>query len=64
MRLEETMNEIEANQPGQPTSTGEPSSARAYQPPRVEKLGSLRDLLAAKSGVNVDNSPVHPDAKN
>jgi len=64
VRLEETMNEIKGNQPGQPASTGEPSAPRAYQPPRVEKLGSLRDLLAAKSGVNVDNSPVHPDAKN
>ncbi len=33
--------------------------ARAYEPPRVVKLGSLRDLLAAKSGPGVDPAPPH-----
>ena len=64
MTRKETMSEPRGNQPGQTANTGEPSPARAYEPPRVEKLGSLRDLLAAKSGSNVDNSPVHPEAKN
>ncbi len=35
------------------------ASARAYEPPRVEKLGSLRDLLAAKTGPGVDPAPPH-----
>jgi len=33
--------------------------ARAYEPPRIEKLGSLRDLLAVKSISGVDG-PMNP----
>lgn len=36
-----------------------PEPARAYEPPRVERLGSLRDLLAAKSGSGIDPAPPH-----
>jgi hypothetical protein len=32
---------------------------RPYEPPRIEKLGSLRDLLAAKSVAGVDG-PFNP----
>jgi hypothetical protein len=48
---------------GQPAGTAAAEPARAYEPPRVEKLGSLRDLLAAKTGPGIDPSPVHPFAK-
>lgn len=37
---------------------------RPYEPPRVEKLGSLRDLLAVKTGPGVDPAPVHIALKN
>jgi len=48
---------------GQPAGAAATEPARDYEPPRVEKLGSLRDLLAAKSGPGLDPSPVHPWAK-
>lgn len=39
------------------------SEAGGYEPPRVEKLGSLRDLLAVKTGPGADPSPIIPFAK-
>jgi len=57
------MSDSEHGLPGEDHPAGEASPARAYEPPRVEQLGSLRDLLAAKSGPGVDPSPVHPDSK-
>lgn len=51
----------ERGRPGPPTV--EPSRpvapAHGYEPPTVEWLGSLRDLLA-KTGPVSDNSPQHP----
>ncbi|HEY6105253.1 MAG TPA: hypothetical protein VIV59_04675 [Anaeromyxobacteraceae bacterium] len=46
-----------------PAGAAAAEPARDYEPPRVEKLGSLRDLLAAKTGPGLDPSPVHPWAK-
>ncbi len=46
-----------------PPAADAPAPARAYEPPRVEKLGSLRDLLARKSGPGIDPSPIMPWAK-
>lgn len=51
------MNQGTRDQGRKPLDAGTPASTRAYEPPRVEKLGSLRDLLAAKSGLGNDPSP-------
>jgi len=48
--------------PGQDSLTGEPRAVRSYVPPRVEKLGNLRDL-AGKTGSADDGNPIHPFAK-
>lgn len=44
------------------TTRHEPPEPR-YEPPTVERLGSLRDLLAVKSGPGLDPSPIFPQAK-
>lgn len=51
------MNQGTRDQGRKPLDAGTPASTRAYEPPRIEKLGSLRDLLAAKSGLGNDPSP-------
>lgn len=51
------MNRGGRDEPRRPPGADAPESARAYEPPRVERLGSLRDLLAAKSGLGNDPSP-------
>ena len=42
------MTERASDQLDQPSTTGEPGPVRSYEPPRVERLGSLRNL-AGKS---------------
>ena len=58
------MRHVKPDHPVQPTAAGEWASPRPYEAPRVEKLGSLRDLLAAKSGPALDPGGHFPEAKN
>ena len=46
-----------------PQGAGAPGGDAPYEPPRVERLGSLRDLLAVKTGPGTDPSPILPFAK-
>ena len=56
------MSDETKDNPGQDSLTGEPRAVRSYVPPRVEKLGNLRDL-AGKTGSADDGNPIHPFAK-
>ena len=57
------MSEGTRRQDEKAADAGAPAPIRAYEPPRVEKLGSLRDLLAVKTGPAMDPSPIHPGPK-
>lgn len=57
------MSDETKDNPGQDSLAGDPRAVPSYVPPRVEKLGNLRDLLAVKTGASLDTAPGNPGFK-